>query len=111
MYRIVILAFFVTLLTFQTGCPQGAAQVAPPEAPAVPVAKPIFREVTDYVDFTGRTNAKDAVTIQARVTGNLVKLPFKEGDHVKKGDLLFEIDPRPYEALHEAALAQVSLNI
>src|SRR5215813_13046702 len=64
------------------------------------VSKPIQREVTNFVDFTGRTSAVAAVDIRPRVTGYLLatKNPFKEGAEVKKGDPLFEIDPRPYEA-------------
>jgi multidrug efflux system membrane fusion protein len=70
----------------------------------------VQRQVTDYVDFTGRTDAVEAVDVRARVTGYLVKLPFKEGAEVKKGDLLFEIDPRPYQAQLDQAEAQVKLN-
>jgi RND family efflux transporter MFP subunit len=54
--------------------------------------------VTDYADFTGRTAAVDAVEVRARVLGYLDKVHFKEGALVKQGDLLFEIDPRPYRA-------------
>src|SRR5262249_22515238 len=78
-----------------------------PEPPAVPVSRPLSREVTDYVDFTGRTDAIQAVDVRARVTGYLVQMPFKEGAEVKKGDLLFEIDPRPYQAQLDQALARV----
>ena len=74
----------------------------------MPVSKPVQREVTDYVDFTGRTDAVQAVNIVARVTGYLVKMPFKEGAEVKKGDLLFEIDPRPYQAQLDQAEGQVA---
>src|SRR5262249_27462450 len=66
------------------------------------------RQVTDYVDFTGRTDAVEAVDVRARVTGYLVKIPFKEGSEVKKGDLLFEIDPRPYQAQLHQAVGQVN---
>ena len=83
-------------------------QVPASEAPVVPVSHPVQRNVTDFVDYTGRTNAKNSVAIQPRVTGYLVKMPFKEGAEVKKGDLLFEIDPRPYQAQYEAAQAQVA---
>jgi multidrug efflux system membrane fusion protein len=91
------------------GC-QGGQQtkVAPSEAPAVPVSRPVQQQVTDYVDFTGRTDAVQAVNVVARVTGYLVKMPFPEGSEVKKDQLLFEIDPRPYQdqlRLGEAQLA------
>jgi multidrug efflux system membrane fusion protein len=92
------------------GCQRGAPQVAPPEAPVIPVSHPVSKEVTDYVEYTGRTNAKDSVSIQPRVTGYLVEMPFREGAEVKRDDLLFVIDPRPYEAQLAAAKAQVALN-
>ncbi len=91
------------------GCTHGPPQVAPPEPPAVPVSRPVEREVTDYVDFTGRTDAVEAVDVRPRVSGYLVKMPFKEGAEVKKGDLLFEVDPRPYQAQLDQAKAQVDL--
>lgn len=90
------------------GCGEAPAQIAPPQAPAVPVSKPVQQQVTDYVDLTGRTDAVEAVNIIARVTGYLVKMPFREGSEVKKGEILFEIDPRPYQdqlRLGEAQLA------
>ncbi len=65
--------------------------------------------MTDYVDFTGRVNAVESVDIRARVSGYLVRMPFKEGAEVKKGDLLFEVDPRPYQAQLDQAEGQVNL--
>jgi len=62
------------------------------------------------VDFTGRTDAVESVDVRARVTGYLVRMPFKEGAEVKKRDLLFEIDRRPYEAQLDQAESQVELN-
>src|SRR4051812_39272422 len=69
------------------GCQKGPAQVAPAEPPVVPVSHPVAREVTDYVDFTGRTDAVEAVNVVPRVTGYLMKIPFREGSEVKAGDL------------------------
>lgn len=91
------------------GCQPPPSQVAPPEPPAFPVSKPVQREVTSYVEFTGRTDAVEAVDVRPRVTGYLVRLPFKEGSEVKKGDILFEIDPRPYQAQLDQAVSQVAL--
>ena len=82
---------------------------AEPQAPTIPVSQPVQRDVSDYVDFTGRTDAVEAVNIVPRVTGYIVKLPFKEGSEVKKDDLLFEIDPRPYQAQLDQAAGQVAL--
>jgi len=111
MYRICIFIFLFTglLAAMVGGCKNNAPQVAPPEKPVVPVSQPIQREVTDYVDYTGRTDAVHSVNVQARVTGYLVQMPFKEGAEVKKDDLLFEIDPRPYRAQLDQAQAQVHL--
>jgi membrane fusion protein, multidrug efflux system len=91
------------------GCHPSPSQVAPAEAPTFPVSKPVQREVTDFVDFTGRTDPVGAVDVRPRVTGYLEKMPFKEGSDVKKDDLLFEIDPRPYEAQLAQAQSQVTL--
>ena len=92
-----------------SGCAPKVREVAPSEAVVTPVSKPLQREVTDYVEFTGRTNAVESVNIVPRVTGYLTKMPFKEGAEVKAGDLLFEIDPRPYQAQFDQAQGQVAL--
>ena len=92
------------------GCNKKQAEVAPAAAPAIPISHPVTREVTDYIDFTGRTEAKDSVSIVPRVTGYLMSMPFKEGAEVKAGDVLFEIDPRPYQAQYDQAYGQVLLN-
>ncbi len=98
------------LLLTLSGCKQSAATAVPPAPPTVvPVSQPVQREVTDFVDFTGRINAIQSVDIRARVTGYLIKMPFQEGSEVKAGDLLFEIDPRPYKAVVEISRAQVNL--
>src|SRR5438105_3409536 len=107
--RSTFLGFCVALAGAMVGCSHGPPQVAPAEAPAVPVSQPVEREVTDTVDFTGRTDAVFTVNIVPRVTGYLVKMPFKEGALVKKDDLLFEVDPRPYQAQLDQAEGQVKL--
>src|SRR5262249_20792371 len=89
------------------GCapvPSGAPKDAVPE---VTVSHPVEREVTDYTDFTSRTAAVDSVEVRAHVWGYLQKVNFKEGALVKQGDVLFELDPRPYEALLNQARAKV----
>ena len=97
------------LLAVAAGCEANRAAVAPPAPPAVPIAHAVQREVTDYVDFTGRTEAVHSVDIRPRVTGYLVKMPFQEGAEVKAGDLLFVVDPRPYKAQLDQAQGQVDL--
>src|SRR3954447_12566353 len=105
-YLLVLIGF----INFFGGCTKKQADVAPAAPPAIPVSKPVTREVTDYIDFTGRTEAKDSVNIVPRVTGYLVRMPFKEGAEVKAGDVLFQIDPRPYQAQYDQAVGQVLLN-
>jgi multidrug efflux system membrane fusion protein len=85
------------LLVLLAGC--GQAPPPPrPQAIAVSVSQALERDVTDYVAFTGRTEAPYYVEVCARVKGYLVKVNFKDGQPVKKGDFLYEIDPRPYQA-------------
>ncbi len=91
------------------GCSQHSSEVAAGEALAVNVATPTQRQVTDYIDFTGRTDAVQSVNIVPRVTGYLTKLAFKEGSEVKVGDQLFEVDPRPYQAQYDQGQGQVTL--
>jgi RND family efflux transporter MFP subunit len=90
----------------------GCARVpsgAPEEAPTpVTVSRPVERDVTDYADFTGRTAAVDSVEVRAHVWGYLDKVNFKEGALVQKGDVLFELDPRPYQAMLNQAKAKVA---
>jgi RND family efflux transporter MFP subunit len=88
-----------------------AAGENPPQAapPKVTVCQPLVREVTDYADFPGRTQAAQRVDIRSRVTGYLVKVAFQPGALVKRGELLFEIDPRPYQADLDKAQAEVHL--
>lgn len=100
----------LAILGVLSGCTQGPVHVGPAEQPAVPVSKPVQREVTDFVDFTGRTDAVNAVDIRARVTGYLLDSSFKEGTEVKKGDTLFVIDPQPYQAQVAYGEAQVAYN-
>jgi membrane fusion protein, multidrug efflux system len=107
--RSALLGFCLILTGTMIGCSESPPEVAPPQPPVVPVSQPVQRQVTDFVDFTGRTDAVNAVTIVPRVTGYLVKMPFKEGSLVKQGELLFEVDPRPYKAQLDQAEGQVKL--
>ncbi|HEV3260704.1 MAG TPA: efflux RND transporter periplasmic adaptor subunit [Gemmataceae bacterium] len=127
-----------------TGC-SGAPEQEGRSPPTVYVSYPLQDEVTDYQDYTGRTAAVDSVQVQARVTGYLENIYFREGAEVRgddrvgpaarvvgllggpagpllaaadlfhgtvqAGDLLYEIDPRPYQATYDAAKAQVAQNV
>ncbi|TWT29325.1 Multidrug resistance protein MexA precursor [Posidoniimonas corsicana] len=104
-----VLPTLATLLTL-VGCRPAALQPPPAQPVTLTVSKPIVREVGDFRVFTGTTAAAQSVDIQARVTGYLVKLPFSEGGVVKSGELLAEIDPRPYQAKLDAAQGEVTLN-
>src|SRR5580692_882198 len=77
------------------GCSHAPADAPGKSPPAVTVSIPLEREVTDCQDYTGRTAAVDSVQVQARVTGYLTKIYFKEGEEVKEGTVLYEIDPAP----------------
>ena len=93
-----------------TGCAR-APSAAPTAAPIpVTVSYPVEGYVTDYADFTSRTAAVDSVEVRAHVWGYLDKVNFKEGALVTKGDVLFELDPRPYQALLNQATAKVAQN-
>jgi multidrug efflux system membrane fusion protein len=109
-YRSLVAGLGLVWAALLTGCEKQSPQAAPAETPALPVSRPVQRTVTDFVDFTGRTDAVESVDIRARVTGYLVKISFKEGSEVKAGDVLFEIDPRPYKAQLDQAVSQVTLN-
>ncbi|HJR35670.1 MAG TPA: efflux RND transporter periplasmic adaptor subunit [Gemmatimonadales bacterium] len=78
------------------GC--GTEPPAPPPPPAVTVADVAGRDITEWDEFTGRFEAVDAVEIRPRVSGYLRRVLFAEGKEVRKGEVLFEIDPRPYQA-------------
>jgi RND family efflux transporter MFP subunit len=89
-----------------SGCTR-APSMPPPQPTPVSFSYPIEREVTDYADFTGKTVAVDSVEVRAHVWGYLEKIKFIEGAIVKKGDILFEIDPRPFEAALNQAKADL----
>jgi RND family efflux transporter MFP subunit len=84
-------------LTAIVGCDTSAPPGGQPPPPEVEVSQPIIREVADYEEFTGRTDAEFSVEIRARVSGYLKDVRFKDGDMVKEGQVLFEIDPSPYQ--------------
>jgi len=87
---------------------QGAG--GPPPAPAVTVAKPVVKPIQEQVSFTGRFDATQAVQVKARVAGYLQQVAFTDGASVKKGDLLFLVDPRPYQAAVDQAAAAVTVS-
>ena len=98
------------LLLLMTACgQQQQAPAAPPPPPKVTVSQPINREVMEWEEYTGRLEAVESVEVRARVNGYLQSIHFKNGANVKQGDLLFVIDPRPYQAELERAKAELAL--
>jgi RND family efflux transporter MFP subunit len=80
---------------------------ASPPPPAVTVAPVLERDVAEWDEFSGRLEAVDQVEIRPRVSGYIKRLTFTEGREVRKGEVLFEIDPRPYQADLDRAQAQL----
>src|SRR4051812_8103802 len=83
---------------FTAGCHHASPSYRAAKPVEVVVTTPVTDEVTDYQDFTGRLDSLKTVDIRARVSGYVQQAPFKEGDVVHEGDLLFQIDPRTYQA-------------
>ncbi len=108
MPRLLFAALALTI-ALAPGCHRMAESPAADGPPVVSVARPIQRDITDYIDYTGRTDSPNMVDIRPRVTGYLTKMPFAEGSDVKKGDLLFEVDTRPYQAQLDQAKGQLEL--
>ena len=75
----------------------------PPPRPLVVVAHPLQQQVIDWDDFVGRFEAVDSVDVRPRVSGYLDRIDFRDGDFVHKGQVLFQIDPRPYQAALDQA--------
>ncbi|MGQ0676274.1 MAG: efflux RND transporter periplasmic adaptor subunit [Rhodospirillales bacterium] len=90
-------------------CDQGPAQQAKsPAPPSVTVAKPVVKDIVEWDEFVGRYDALESVELRARVSGYLQSVHFRDGALVKKGDLLFIIDPRPFQAAVDEAAAAVT---
>ena len=97
------------LLLLMTACTQQQPAAPPPPPPKVTVSQPVSREVVEWEEYTGRLEAVESVEVRARVNGYLQSIHFKNGTTVKQGDLLFVIDPRPYQAELERARAELGL--
>ena len=95
-------------LALLTGCERAESQPAPPPPPSVTVSKAQQGDVTDWAEFTGRFEAVDHVELRPRVSGYIESVRFREGAEVKKGDVLFVIDPRPYKAALDRAEGELA---
>jgi membrane fusion protein, multidrug efflux system len=101
-------AAIVVAVPLLSACGESAdAQGGPPRAPPVSVAPAVQRTVADNEEFSGRLEATEFVELRPRVSGTIDRVHFVDGAFVRKGDLMFTIDPRPFQA--EFARAQSSL--
>jgi RND family efflux transporter MFP subunit len=96
----------LSLAVVLAGCGQANEYKEPPP-PAVTVAQPASDKVVDYIEFTGTTRAVEAIRIRARVMGYLKSIEFTDGANVEAGQLLFVIEPEPFEAALALAKANV----
>jgi len=103
--RSLLLVGALLVSTALAGCADKPAPAPPP--PAVTVAPVLQRDVAEWDEFSGRLEAVDQVEIQPRVDGFIRRVNFTEGREVRKGEVLFEIDPRPYQADLDRAQAQL----
>jgi multidrug efflux system membrane fusion protein len=96
--RVASLLMAMACIAALAACTKAAAQQAPPPPPQVTVAPVLQRDVTEWDQFTGRLQAVDSVEIRPRVSGFVSAVRFSEGAMVHRGDVLFQIDARPFQA-------------
>ena len=101
-------AALLAALVGLSGCKSEATTAQQAPAPQVSVASALERDVTEWDEFTGRLEAVESVEVRPRVTGYIESVNFTEGSTVEKGDLLFVIDPRPYQAELSKAEAELA---
>lgn len=105
--RLLLTAAVVVFLAGSPGSKAGSP-AAPDLPPEVPVRRVTGQLVPRKFEFTGHTAASHQVEVRARVGGYLVQVPYQEGEHVRAGSVLFELDPRPFVAAHNQADALVA---
>jgi RND family efflux transporter MFP subunit len=108
MIRAYALAFALLPIACVAGCSESPAATEAP-VPKVTVAHPELRELVDYDEYNGWTEASAMVEVRSRVRGHVVKVHFKDGDFVNQGDPLFELDPRPFQSEVDRAKEQVKI--
>src|SRR5216683_2483595 len=94
------------LASILTGCGRAAAHQGPPP-PAVTVAPVERTDIVEWAEFTGRSEAVESVEVRPRVSGHIQQVRFQSGQMVKKGEVLFQIDPRWYQADHDRRQAEL----
>jgi multidrug efflux system membrane fusion protein len=107
-FLFVVLAAFAVARTLQRGV-ETAKSTQPPIRPVL-IAKVISKDVPVYLDEIGTCAAYETVQVQAQVVGKIMERHFQDGAELKKGDLLFTIDPAPYQAAFDQAKAQAALD-
>ena len=98
----------VLLISQLSGCDDGVAQNAPPPPPEVSAAPVLIKPVSQWDSFNGRVEAVQSVQLRPRVSGYIESVNYREGDEVKKGQVLFTIDDRSYRAALEQAKAELA---
>ena len=111
-YRLVILIGAEVFVTFAlTGCGSKAQPSFDRPPSPVQISAAVTRDVPTYIDAIGKTVAREVVSIQPQVSGRITKLHFVDGANVKRGQLLFTIDPRPFEASLKQQEANLSRSV
>ena len=108
MNTIVKFALLPIVAAVLAACARNEAAEAPAAPPPVAAAKVVSKPITEFDEFTGRFEAVERVDIRPRVSGYIVSANFQQGHEVKKGDILYVIDPRPYQATLNRAQAEVA---
>src|SRR5690242_21785943 len=103
-------ALALALLLAMTGCGKKSTEAAaPPQfAPLVTVARATAQDVPVYLEEIGRSGAFESVTVTPQISGRITERHFQDGAELKKGQLLFTVDPRPYQAQLDSAQAQLA---
>ncbi|HEU4590796.1 MAG TPA: efflux RND transporter periplasmic adaptor subunit [Steroidobacteraceae bacterium] len=108
MKDVVRFSFVLLVALFAAGCARNEAAEAPAAPPSVQVAKVVSKPITEFDEFTGRFEAVERVELRPRVSGYVTATRFEQGHEVKRGDVLYVIDPRPYEATLKHARAELA---
>jgi len=105
---VVFCAFSLTCALLLNGCTSGASAPSPPPAPTVEFVSVIQQDVPIYSEWVATLDGYVNAQIQPRVAGYIIRQNYKEGSVVRKGEVLFEIDPRPFKAALDQAKAQLA---
>src|SRR4026208_2400216 len=110
-YRLGIALLIAGVLSPLAGCVNKAQQsFERPPAP-VKIASAVTQDVSSYLDALGKIVARETVAIQPQVSGRIMQIHFSDGANVKKGQLLFTVDPRPFEANLKQAQANLARDV